>query len=100
MTCPLLFRFRAIDRLPEEPSAAAVRGNLVHRALENLFDLPAGERKPQAAEDLAKAAFEALAVDDPAAAAVVGDADGQAPDVGTSAWRIPSGWSRTRVKWA
>ena len=81
MTCPLLFRFRAIDRLPEEPSAAAVRGNLVHRALENLFDLPADERRPQAAEHLVKAAFEALVVDDPAAAAVVGGADGQAPDV-------------------
>ena len=40
-TCPLLFRFRSIDRLPEEPSAAAVRGTLVHRALETLFDLPA-----------------------------------------------------------
>src|SRR5664279_1271389 len=26
MTCPLLFRFRTIDRLPERPSAQAARG--------------------------------------------------------------------------
>ncbi len=26
MTCPLLYRFRVIDRIPERPSAAAVRG--------------------------------------------------------------------------
>lgn len=48
-TCPLLFRFRSIDRLPEEPSAAAVRGTLVHRALEWLYDLPAAERTPGSA---------------------------------------------------
>jgi len=81
MTCPLLFRFRSIDRLPEEPSAAAVRGNLVHRALEVLFDLPAAERRPEAAESLVRDAYESLAIDDPAAAAVVSGPEGQAPDV-------------------
>ena len=30
LQCPLLFRFRTIDRLPEAPSAAALRGTLVH----------------------------------------------------------------------
>src|SRR5688572_30279809 len=49
-TCPLLYRFRTIDRLPERPSADAVRGTLVHAVLEKLFDLPAGERLPAAAE--------------------------------------------------
>ena len=44
LTCPLLFRFRTIDRLPEPSSPAALRGTLVHTALEHLFDLPAGER--------------------------------------------------------
>ena len=43
-TCPLLYRFRCIDRLPEEPSRAAVRGTLVHSVLESLFDLPSAER--------------------------------------------------------
>src|ERR671933_2443303 len=51
-TCPLLFRFRTIDRLPEQPSADQVRGTLVHAVLERLFDLPAGERTPEAAAAL------------------------------------------------
>ncbi|HET9861055.1 MAG TPA: PD-(D/E)XK nuclease family protein, partial [Nocardioidaceae bacterium] len=30
MTCPLLYRFRTIDRLPEPYSPDAVRGTVVH----------------------------------------------------------------------
>jgi putative RecB family exonuclease len=52
MTCPLLFRYRTIDRLPQQPSSAAVRGTLVHAVLERLFDLPAGDRTPDAAATL------------------------------------------------
>jgi putative RecB family exonuclease len=52
MSCPLLFRYRTIDRLPQEPSSAAVRGTLVHAVLERLFDLPAGDRTPEAAATL------------------------------------------------
>ncbi|MDN3293606.1 RecB family exonuclease [Streptomyces ficellus] len=44
MQCPLLYRFRVIDKLPEKPSAAATRGTLVHAVLERLFDDPAVER--------------------------------------------------------
>jgi putative RecB family exonuclease len=43
-SCPLLYRFRVLDRLPEPPSPAAVRGTLVHSVLEALYDLPAGRR--------------------------------------------------------
>ena len=43
-SCPLLYRFRVLDRLPEPPSPAAVRGTLVHAVLEALYDLPAEER--------------------------------------------------------
>lgn len=43
-TCPLLYRLRHVDRLPEPPGMEAYRGSLVHAALERLFDLPAGER--------------------------------------------------------
>src|SRR5215468_6525812 len=43
-TCPLLYRFRSIDRLPERPSPDQARGTLVHAVLEALFDLPAAER--------------------------------------------------------
>jgi putative RecB family exonuclease len=35
-SCPLAFRFSAIDRVPEPPSVAASKGTLVHRALELL----------------------------------------------------------------
>ena len=41
MTCPLMFRFRTVDRLPEAFSVDAVRGTLVHKVLEDLFSLPA-----------------------------------------------------------
>ncbi|GAB6902927.1 RecB family exonuclease [Kineosporia succinea] len=58
MQCPLLFRFRVIDRLPEAPSPAAVRGTLVHAVLEKLFDRPAGERTPQAALELLRPTWE------------------------------------------
>jgi putative RecB family exonuclease len=51
-TCPLLYRFRTIDRLPEKPNPDAVRGTLVHAVLERLFDLPAAERTPQSAGSL------------------------------------------------
>ncbi len=50
--CPLLYRFRAIDRLPEQPGRAQVRGTVVHAVLERLFALPAAERVPAAARAL------------------------------------------------
>src|SRR6476660_9800389 len=50
--CPLLYRFRAVDKLPSPPSPAAARGTLVHAVLERLFDLPATERTPEAARSL------------------------------------------------
>jgi putative RecB family exonuclease len=80
MTCPLLFRFRSIDRLPEEPSLAAVRGTLVHRVLETLFDLPAADRTLDTAADLGHRAFVELERTDPASAEVVRSA----PDAATS----------------
>ncbi len=52
MQCPLLYRFRVIDRLPEKPSAAATRGTLVHAVLERLFDHPAAERTAPRAKAL------------------------------------------------
>ncbi|MGC2998361.1 RecB family exonuclease [Streptomyces sp. G35A] len=52
MRCPLLYRFRVIDRLPEKPSEAATRGTLVHAVLERLFDAPATERTAPRAKAL------------------------------------------------
>lgn len=68
LTCPLLFRFRAIDRIPERPSSAAVRGTLLHAVLEDLFDLPAAERTIEAAKELLLPTWERLLVDNPDAA--------------------------------
>jgi putative RecB family exonuclease len=50
--CPLLYRFRAIDKLPEKPGQAQVRGIVVHAVLEKLFGLPAAERVPERAASL------------------------------------------------
>jgi putative RecB family exonuclease len=59
-TCPLLYRFRTIDRLPERKSRAAVRGTLVHTVLERLYDLPAAERTVEAARTLIEPAWAEL----------------------------------------
>jgi putative RecB family exonuclease len=64
--CPLLYRFRAIDRLPEPTSAAQLRGSVVHVALEELYGLPAPQRLPEAAMTLAAQAWERVIADEPA----------------------------------
>ena len=42
--CPLLYRFRAIDKLPEPSTVAQVKGTLVHTVLENLHKLDREQR--------------------------------------------------------
>jgi putative RecB family exonuclease len=63
--CPLLYRFRAIDRLPEQPSRAQIRGTLVHAVLERLYDLPAPQRSPEAARGLVRPVWEELCAELP-----------------------------------
>ena len=85
MQCPLLFRFRVVDRLPEPPSSAAARGTLVHAVLERLYDAPLGERTRAAALDLLPGEWERLVEAEPRYAQLFtpgGDADG----VGTDTW--------------
>ncbi|HLR96625.1 MAG TPA: PD-(D/E)XK nuclease family protein [Jiangellaceae bacterium] len=65
MTCPLLYRFRAIDRLPEPPTAAAARGTVVHTVLERLFDLPSTARTPEGARALLEPAWAELLAAEP-----------------------------------
>jgi putative RecB family exonuclease len=60
LSCPLLFRYRTIDRLPEGSSPDAVRGTLVHQVLEDIFELPAAERTPAAAHRLLEPTWLAL----------------------------------------
>jgi putative RecB family exonuclease len=77
MTCPLRYRFRVIDRLPEPPTAATAKGTLVHAVLERLFDLPPVERTVDTAERLATVEWERLVGEEPAlvdaAAEAIGD---------------------------
>lgn len=68
LNCPLLYRFRSIDRLPEPASPAAVRGTVVHRVLEQLFDLPAAERTPEQADRMLAPACAELKEIEPAVA--------------------------------
>ena len=64
-TCPLLYRFRSVDRLPEKPSVAAARGTVVHAVLEKLFDLPRDERTPETAQQMVGPAWSELLREDP-----------------------------------
>lgn len=65
MTCPLLYRFRTIDHLPEPPSPEATRGTVVHAVLERLFDLPAAERTEDHAVALVRPEWERLVEQEP-----------------------------------
>jgi putative RecB family exonuclease len=81
MACPLMYRFRTIDRLPEEPSPDAVRGTVVHKVLEDLFDRPAPDRTPETAADLLEPTWNAILAAEPALAQMFGD---EGPDL--AAW--------------
>jgi putative RecB family exonuclease len=82
--CPLAFRYSVIERLPEPPSPHAVKGTLVHAALEGLFwNHEAADRTmAAAAKELAHAwaelasdpEFIALGLENDAAAAFLADA--------------------------
>jgi putative RecB family exonuclease len=80
LTCPLLYRFRVIDRLPEPPSPAAARGTLVHAVLERLFDEPAAHRTPQTAQAMLAPQWERLITEVPELAGLFDD------DEQRSAW--------------
>src|SRR5258708_30402520 len=67
--CPLLYRFRAIDRLPEPSSTAQVRGSVVHAALQQLYALPAAERRPHTAMTLVDPPWERIIAERPEPAA-------------------------------
>src|SRR5690606_1499963 len=60
MTCPLLYRFRTIDRLPEPPSPEATRATIVHAVLERLFELPAEQRTPEHAATMLRPEWDRL----------------------------------------
>jgi putative RecB family exonuclease len=94
-TCPLLFRFRTIDKLPERPSADQVRGTLVHAVLESLFDLPAAERTPAAAAALVAPSWERLLAQEPSLSQLFAPAPNPAPAPATAGPELPAPGSFT-----
>jgi putative RecB family exonuclease len=86
MQCPLLYRFRVIDRIPEKPSAAAARGTVVHSVLERVFDLPSGERTAEQARTLLRPAWERLLGERPELAELFADEDGEVRAADLAAW--------------
>lgn len=78
MQCPLLYRFRVIDKLPEKPSEAATRGTLVHAVLERLFDAPAADRTAPRAKALIPGQWDRLLESKPELTELFeGDPDGE-----------------------
>lgn len=63
--CPQLFKFRAIDRLPEPPTSYQARGTTAHLALERLFDLPPQSRTPEALYQLFRQAWNEVRAEEP-----------------------------------
>ncbi|WP_228471580.1 RecB family exonuclease, partial [Streptomyces alkaliphilus] len=91
MRCPLLYRFRVIDRLPERPSAAATRGTVVHAVLERVFDAPAGERDARRARAMVVAEWEKLLAARPELAGLFEDDPADTTDPAPSTGPAPDG---------
>ncbi|MGI5249371.1 RecB family exonuclease [Actinacidiphila glaucinigra] len=77
MRCPLLYRLRVIDRLPEKPSPAATRGTVVHAVLERLFDVPAAERTADRARAMVPGQWQRLLEERPELSELFAAEDGQ-----------------------
>ena len=84
MTCPLLYRFRVIDRLPEPSSPVTTRGTLVHAVLERLFDTPAAERTLELAAGLLEPEWARLLADEPELIDLFAQPDGAADEADTA----------------
>lgn len=89
-SCPLLYRFRTIDRLPEKKSRAAVRGTLVHAVLEKLYDLPPAERTVTAARELVDPAWAQLR-EEPGVAELFAPTEGESGADDLETWLASAG---------
>ncbi len=59
-TCPQLYKFKSIDKIPTEPTIYQARGTTVHLALERLFEEPRVQRTPERLYDLFRQAWTEL----------------------------------------
>lgn len=57
-TCPRLYKFRHLEKIPSVPTPAQARGTAIHLALERLFDFPASDRHPDQLLELLETAWE------------------------------------------
>lgn len=71
--CPLQYRLRAIDKIPEPSTEAQVKGTLVHAVLEEMFAWPREERTYPAAVKRLKPNWEKMREEDPSCAEPVAD---------------------------
>lgn len=71
--CPLQYRLRAIDKIPEPSTEAQVKGTLVHAVLEEMFAWPREERTYPAAVKRLKPNWEKMREADPSCAEPVAD---------------------------
>lgn len=91
--CALAFRFSAIDHLPEPPSPHALKGTLVHAALERLFwELPRGRRSASAAREALRSAWADLEQDPEAERLELSDE--QRANFVADAWELLEGYLR------
>lgn len=73
--CPLLYRFRAIDKLPEPATVAQVKGMLVHQCLEDMHGWEKEKREFSAVVNLIKPTWVAMCDQDPSLNDLVPPAD-------------------------
>jgi putative RecB family exonuclease len=59
-TCPQMYKFKSIDKIPTIPTKFQARGTTAHLALERLFELPADERTPEHLYELFRTAWTEL----------------------------------------
>jgi putative RecB family exonuclease len=64
-----------VDRLPETPTRAQIRGTVVHAVLEQLYGLPAADRVPEAAHKLLGPTWTKLSEETPELAALFPESD-------------------------
>ncbi|WP_448850750.1 RecB family exonuclease [Corynebacterium sp. 335C] len=73
--CPLKYRLRAIDRIPEPKTVAQVKGTLVHAVLERMHALPREERTYPAAVKMLKPEWARMGESDDELAELVPESD-------------------------